>query len=80
MTNQETRLAVVEEQIKGLREQQKAHAAETKQMFTNLSCELKELTEIMNKGRGAFAAALLISGSLGAMVVKLLTFVAEKVR
>ncbi len=80
MSNQETRLAVVEEQIKGLREQQKAHAIETRHMIAGLTEDIKELTEIMNKGRGAFAFALLVSGSLGAMAVKLLAFITEKVR
>jgi methyl-accepting chemotaxis protein len=80
MNNPQTRLAVVEEQIKGLREQQKAHATETKYMFANLSAEIKELTEIMNKGRGAFTFALMLSGSMGAMATHLVTFLMEKMR
>lgn len=81
MTNNYTsRLAVVEEQIRGLREQQKAHAVEAKYMFAALSGEVKELTAVMNRGRGAFAFALMMSGTLGALATQLIAYMMEKIR
>lgn len=75
-----TRIAVVEEQIKGLREQQKAHATETKYMFASLSADVKELTAIMNRGRGAFAFAMLVSGAMGAFATQIVAFLMEKLK
>src|SRR5690606_15348352 len=66
------RIAVVEEQIRGIREQQRSHNAVAQRRFDEIDRKLDELTEVMNRGRGAYAASLLLAGAIGAAVLKLL--------
>lgn len=77
MTHQTTeeRLVRLEVQMEGLREQQKAHSIETRQLIEKLFDEVKELNAALNKGRGAFAFAMLVSGSIGAAIVKIISFI-----
>lgn len=60
------KIAVLESKIEGLREQQKAHAIETKLAIAELSKDVRDLVAVMNRGRGAFGFAMILSGSLGA--------------
>lgn len=79
----EIRVAVLEAQVLGLREQQKAHAEKTDEKIEKLSRKVEEKTEKLsakmdvvlehlNKGRGAFAMALFASGAIGAYLAKII--------
>lgn len=66
----DVRIAVLEEQIKGLREQQKAHADETRSALNGISHKIEALSETMNKGKGAFAVSILLAGIIGGAATK----------
>jgi hypothetical protein len=61
----EVKIAVMEEQIRGLREQHKVHSLETKRDIGELSKKVDNLITIMNKGKGAYAVAIVIAGAVG---------------
>ncbi len=65
------KIAVLEEQVKGIREQQSAHAKDTRERFDDVSHKLDELLAMLNKGKGAYAVLFLLSGAIGAAVIKL---------
>lgn len=65
---QDIKIAVLEEQIKGLREQHKAHADTTKEMLGKLFDEMDELKSAMNRGKGVFAASLTFAGVIGGVI------------
>ena len=73
----EVKLAVLTEQVKGIREQQKAHAETTQSMFTKLFEGLDSLKADMNRGKGVFAAALTISGVVGGIITLIVNFLSE---
>lgn len=58
------KIAILEEQIKGLREQHKAHAVETKKSIDEISGMMNELVALINKGKGAYWITLVFGGSL----------------
>lgn len=66
------KIAVIEEQIGGLREQQRAHNAVTQTRFDRTDKKLDELTAVINRGKGAYAASLVIAGIVGGFLIKLL--------
>lgn len=72
------RIAVVEEQIRGLREQAKVHADQTQIRFDRLEGKVDTLVGVMNRGRGAYAASLAIAGIIGAAVLKAIDWVVLK--
>ena len=72
------KIAVLEEQIRGLREQQKAHADQTKELLTRLFNEMDELKTAMNKGKGVFAASLTMAGILGGAISAAFQFMTGK--
>lgn len=74
------KIAVLEEQIKGIREQQANHARDTRERFEEMGDKLDELLAMMNKGKGAYAALFLISGIAGAIFIKVAGFVIHLVK
>lgn len=64
------RLAKLEVHVEGIREQQKAHSTETNATLKEVMRKVDELTAIMNKGKGAFAFALITAGAVGGIVMK----------
>ncbi len=70
-------IAVLQEQIHGIREQQKAHAHETKTDIAALARDVKDLLAVMNRGRGAYAASLMLAGLIGGVVLKSFGLVAH---
>ena len=70
----DVKIAVIKTQLDGLREQQKAHARETKESIEKLSGDVGALVAVMNKGKGAFGFAMVLAGSLGAGSVALVQF------
>ncbi len=65
------RIAVVEEQIRGIREQQKHHYAAAQRRFDDIDAKMDELLAVINRGRGAYAASLMMAGLLGGFIMKL---------
>lgn len=65
------KIAVLETEMKGLREQQKSHAEETKVAIANVAKDVKDVMAIMNRGKGAYTASLVIAGGIGAFMLKL---------
>ena len=65
------KIAVIEEQIGGLREQQRAQHAIAKSRFDRMEKKLDDLTAIINRGKGAYAASLLLAGLVGGFIIKL---------
>lgn len=63
-------IAVLQEQVGGLREQQKAHNESTQNRFDKLEEKIDELTAVMNRGKGAYAASLAAAGIIGAGFLK----------
>ena len=63
MTDPTVRIAVLETEVKAL----------TKQV-EKLTAAVEGLTEIMNRGKGAFAASMCLAGTIGAGIMKLLSF------
>ena len=72
------KIAVLEEQIKGLREQHKAHSDQTRELLTRLFDEMDALKEAMNKGKGVFAASLTIAGVLGGIISTVVQWVTNR--
>lgn len=71
-------IAVVKEQINGLREQARQHAATTKEQFDKLDGKVDELLAVMNRGKGAYAASLAIAGTIGAAALSAINYVLGK--
>lgn len=73
MTEQENaiKIAVVETELKGLREQQKSHADEMREGMKEIRSDVAELMAIMNRGRGAFAASMAVAATIGGFIVLL---------
>jgi hypothetical protein len=69
------RIAVLEAELRGLREQHRAHAESTQQAIRALSEDVKALVAVMNRGKGAFGFAMLIAGTLGAAAVALVDYI-----
>jgi len=66
------KIAVVQEQILGLREQQRAHNDTAQRRFNGLESKIDELTAIMNRGRGAYAASMALSAGIGAVLIQVI--------
>lgn len=65
------RIAVIDEQIKGIREQQRSHNATTQRRFDEMESKIDALIAIINRGRGAYAASLVLAGLIGGFVIKM---------
>ncbi len=74
----QVRIAVLESELRGLREQQREHAKETKDSIANLTRKVEELTEIMNKGKGAFSFAMLVAALIGSFITTGINYFIEK--
>lgn len=70
--NMEIKVAVLEEQIRGLREQHKAQNEAQAARLASIEADLKTLVAAFQKGKGAYAVAVIIAGLLGAAVAKLI--------
>ncbi len=66
------RIAVIEEQISGLREQQRAHNSSTQSRFDRVEQKLDELTAVINRGKGAYTASLVLAGLIGGFLLKII--------
>lgn len=66
------KIAVIEEQIVGLREQQRLYNVSTQKRFDAMETKLDELTAIMNRGRGAYAASMALAAGIGGILMELI--------
>lgn len=64
------KIAVIEEQIAGLREQSRVHNESTQRRLDRMEKKLDELTAIMNRGRGAYAASMVLAAGIGAVLLQ----------
>lgn len=74
MTDSDVKIAVLEEQLRGIREQQKSQSDQTRELFTKLFNEIDMLKTAMNRGRGVFAASLTFAGAIGAGATAIIEF------
>jgi hypothetical protein len=77
----ETKIAVLEEKLSGLREQAKAHQDNVAKMFADQNEMIKHLFEkvdvlnaALNRGKGAFTASLLLAGAIGTGVTTVVEY------
>ena len=64
------KIAVLQEQISGLREQQRAHNDTAQHRFNGIEDKIDELTAIMNRGRGAYAASMALAAGIGGLLLE----------
>ena len=69
------RIAVIDEQIHGLREQQRMHNEATQKRFDSMEQKIDELTAIMNRGRGAYAASMALAAAIGAVLLEMVNII-----
>lgn len=69
------RIAVIDEQIAGLREQQKAHNESTQKRFDGMEKKIDELTTVINKGKGAYAASMIMAAAIGAVILAFISWI-----
>lgn len=74
------RLVAVEVELRGLREQQRQHALDTRDRFQSMDEKIDALLEALNKGKGAFAFAMILSGLIGGVVAKAAAAIWSKVQ
>ena len=74
------KIAVLNEQILGLREQQKAHSDTTNRRFDSIDAKLETLMATLNKGKGAYAVLFLLSGLIGAAFFKGASFILSAIK
>ena len=71
------KIAVLQEQISGLREQQRAHHDTAQVRFNSIEEKLDELTAIMNRGRGAYAASMMLAAGIGGVLIEMFTLISN---
>lgn len=76
----EVRLAVLEEQIRGIREQQKAHAEKTEKAIDRMATEMAQLLEIVNKGKGAYLGVTVFAAVVGGVAAKAFSVLGVAIR
>lgn len=69
-------IAVLKEQILGIREQQRAHNSSTQERFDDMGRKLDALFAALNRGKGAYAASIIFAGAIGALLLSLITWAA----
>lgn len=71
------KIAVIQEQVLGLREQQRLYNDTAQRRFNALEQKLDELTAIMNRGRGAYAASMALAAAIGAVLLECVNIIAS---
>lgn len=69
------KIAVIQEQVLGLREQQKLYNDTAQRRFNGLEQKIDELTAIMNRGRGAYAASMALAAAIGAVLLEMVNII-----
>lgn len=78
-TTNAIKIAVLQEQILGIREQQRAHNDSAQSRFNSLEDKLDEFTAILNRGRGAYAVSMALAAVIGATLLQAVGFVSSYV-
>ncbi len=76
-TQNDMDIALLQKEMSGLRDQQKAHANEMRIAFKEVGDDLKELTATLNRGKGMFAGAMIVAGAFGAAITKGIAYLAR---
>lgn len=63
MADAEVQIAILQTKVQALTNE-----------VTELKTAVKDLTDVMNRGKGAFAASLALAGAIGAGVMKLVLY------
>lgn len=63
------KIAVLDTELRGIRAQQQAHNDATQRRFDSMEQKIDELTAIMNRGKGAYAASMALAAGIGAVVI-----------
>lgn len=71
------KIAVIEEQIHGLREQHRAYNVSAQKRFDGMEKKIDELTAVMNRGRGAYAASMALAAAIGAVLIETISLVSS---
>ncbi len=82
---QDIKIAVMQSQIDGLREQHKSHKEDITRSLTELANkvsesingireDIKDIYEFINRSRGGIAALVLVSSALGGVVVAVVSW------
>lgn len=71
------KIAVIEEQIYGLRAQQNAHYESALRRFDHMEQKLDKLTAALHQSRGALAAASAIAACVGALMLQAAEFISH---
>jgi hypothetical protein len=69
------KIAVLQEQILGLREQQKAHNESTQGKFAIIESKIDSILSTVNHGRGAYVASLAVLGTVGAAALGIISWI-----
>ena len=74
-TENAIKIAVIQEQVFGMRQQQKANNDITQNRFNGIEDKLDELTAVLNRGRGAYAASMALAAAIGGVMIEIINFV-----
>lgn len=66
------KIAVVQEQLLGLRAQQEFNNETTQGRLNALEGKIDELAAIMNRGRGAYAASMALAAAIGGVLLEVI--------
>lgn len=75
MTNQSERLAIVETEVKLIKDELHEHKLDTKHQFEIVNGKLDDLIQLKYKGMGAFwLAASIIGSGIGGLLLSVLNY------
>lgn len=66
------KIAVVQEQLLGLRAQQEFNNDSMQRRLGGLEVKIDELAAIMNRGRGAYAASMALAAAIGGLLLEMI--------
>ena len=74
------KIAVLEEQTRGLLAQSTTYNIAAQKRFDHLEAKVDELIAVMNRGKGAYAASMALAAGLGAAVLVIIDAVLKWVK
>lgn len=67
------KIAVIEEQMNSLREQHRTYSLSFQNRFDRMEKKLDELAAVIDRGKGAYAASLVLAGLIGGVAIKMMS-------
>lgn len=77
-TQNDLDIALLQREMEGLRQQHKAHALKSDENFETVFEKLETMGHDLSRGKGIFAGALIVSGAIGASIVKAIGYVMSR--